>query len=220
MLETNPTYLNTYLTFVFEQILSDYQQQCDLESSLKMELGEGDESSQKSPLILTNKAAFRRSFNEVAVDLGHFFFQRPFCYSSIQRALGVEKTLRLACWFARFCRVVLELNEYEMFSPEANDEEQGDSLVNIKALLRARPVFRREDLEKNSYVLVKSSDRPEVYMYVHEKIFNLVVYMTLLVVEAWTDRGVSIEEEKPINDIEGLLKDLYVKKKLLFKVIC
>jgi len=219
MLETNPTYLNTYLTFVFEQILSDYQQQCDLESSLKMELDDGEDSSQKSPLILTNKAAFRSSFNAVAVDLGHFFFQRPFCYNSIQRALGVEKTLRLACWFARFCRVVLDLNEYEI-SPEANDEEQDSSLVNIKALLKARPVFSREDLEKNSYVLVKSSDTPEVYMYVHEKIFNLVVYMTLLVVEAWTDRGSSKEEDQPINDIEGLLKDLYVKKKLLFKVIC
>jgi len=183
-----------------------------------MELDDQD-NGEKSPIILTNKTVFKNSFNEVAVDLGQFFFQRPFCYNSIRKAIGIEKTLKLVGCFARFCRVVLSLNEFDI-NQEIKDDKKSSSFegMNMRALLKARPPFAREHLEKNSYLLIKTTDKPELYMYIHEKIFNLVLYMTLLVIEALVDTGVSTPEFQQTNDIEELFKDFYVKKKLIFKV--
>ena len=64
MVETNPHYLQIYISFVLEQLIGDYDRQHD-SSSPSMDV----------PL--------RSKHNEIAVDLGSFFFQRPYCFDSV-----------------------------------------------------------------------------------------------------------------------------------------
>lgn len=65
----------TYLTYLINQAVDDYHSQYELESSLKMEINETEQSS----LVITNKAS-KDKLNEIAVDLANFFFQRSFCF--------------------------------------------------------------------------------------------------------------------------------------------
>ncbi len=65
----------TYLTFLIKQAVNDYQQQYELEASLKMQVNETEQSS----LVITNKT-FKDKLNEISIDLANFFFQRPFCF--------------------------------------------------------------------------------------------------------------------------------------------
>lgn len=65
----------TYLTYLINQSVDDYHSQYELESSLKIEINETEQSS----LVITNKAS-KDKLNEIAVDLANFFFQRSFCF--------------------------------------------------------------------------------------------------------------------------------------------
>ena len=65
----------TYLTFLIKQAVNDYQQQYELEASLKMQVNETEQSS----LVITNKT-FKDKLNEISIDLANFFFPRPFCF--------------------------------------------------------------------------------------------------------------------------------------------
>ena len=57
------------MTFLLKQSISDYEQATEV----KMDM-----DGQEQERTLVNKS-FRNNFNEVALDLANFFFQRSFC---------------------------------------------------------------------------------------------------------------------------------------------
>lgn len=119
--------------------------------------------------------------------------------------------LKLAGYFSKFIQTILSTNEYHLNTDEQKPVASDD--LNISALLRVKPAFDRQNLEKNSYLLIELN--PKLYMYIHEKNFNLVIYMMLLIVDV-------IGNEPGENTLEPefwhLFKDIYTKKQLFYKV--
>ncbi len=120
----------------------------------------------------------------------------------------------LAVCFAKFAKIVLKVNEYELDNDEdlnGIEKSTADDL-NIRALLKLRPAFSRESLDKNSFLLIKVNQT--TYQYIHEKNFNLVVYILLLITESLQQSN----QQELDSEIVALLKTVYLEKKFFQKV--
>lgn len=188
LVETNPTYLTIYINFLFEQLLSSYQQKLDAESSHQMET-----DSTEPALSFIKSESVKNTFNEIAIDFGTFFFDRPNCFDSVivfNRA-NFSSTFKqfkqqLAKYFLKFAQILLSLNEYNL------DDEKS---VNIKSLVDSKPVFTREQLDRNYFLLAETESNH--YMYIHEKIFNLIVYLIIFIID--TNDLASQEDESLLS---------------------
>lgn len=196
MVETNPLYLNVYICFLFEQLISDYQQKFDLELSLQMQIDQVDEST---PLLIKNES-FKNTINEIAIGLSSFFFDRPNCFESVicftQTSPKIYKQM-LANYFSKFIQILLSLNEY-------NINENDDKNLNIKSLIKINQPFDRNSIEKNSYLLLELNSN--FYIYIHEKVYNLIVYLITFVIDA-TD---FVSDQN--DEINNLFKNQFVAK--------
>lgn len=209
MVETNSSYLGAYLTFLLEHTINNYRQQYELDNSLKMQMDEID----SKPEININKA-FNDEFNQISMDLSDFFFRREFCFYSIKESSSSDQILKLASCLAKFAQIIISLNEYQL-NDEAEASQQSEKMthLNINALLKVKPAFNRSDLEMNSYLLIEIT--PKIYQYIHEKNFNLVVYMIMLINELLEE--IKGEDLVLDNEILALFRDIFYKRKLFSK---
>lgn len=130
-----------------------------------------------------------------------------------------ENMSKLAVCFAKFANILLKVNEYVL---DEHDDSQTNGNrnpttsdeVNIRELLKARPEFSRSALDKNSYILL-GSDNKTTYQYIHEKNFNLIVYILMLIAESLPS------QQEPVLDPEivALFKNVYSEKKFFYKVV-
>jgi len=183
--ETNPFYLNIYICFLFEQSISDYQQKLDLESSLQMQI----ETVNEPTSILIKNESFKITYNEIACDFANFFFNRHYFFDSIM-SLNYNQNgykQKLLVYFIKFAQIMLSLNEHHI---DDSTESSTNESSNIKALLRVNQPFDRKSLETNSYLLIELINSKH-YIYIHEKIFNLIIYLVLYVIDATSDATTS-----------------------------
>ena len=171
MVETNTPHLNLYLYFIFEQVLSDHTQQNELECSLKMEF---------EAISIRNESANKSDYNEVAMDLAEFFFKRNYYLNSLSLANTADlfdgrELSKFRSFLAKFTILILKMNEYNL-------EDETSETEAIKILVKNKLVFDRRRLETNSYILIELNHPISTqYLYINEKIFNLVIYFFMLV---------------------------------------
>ena len=206
LVETNPEYLNIYMTFTLEESILSYKQNQSLQSQIRMDLDEQDPA--KSPSISSSQ--LKSTFNDIAIDFSNFFFDRTFAYSSMKNFTSKSAILSLTNLFAKFAVIIMNLNEYSLNDQEIT--EKGTPDVNIQVILAKKQAFDRSSLDKNSYIVIELDQ--QLYLYLHEKIYNLVVYMLLLVVENFDgDDHTELSEEVTI-----LFKKVFQENNLFKKV--
>ncbi len=94
---------------------------------------------------------------------------------------------KLLVYFIKFAQIMLSLNEHHI---DDSTESSTNESSNIKALLRVNQPFDRKSLETNSYLLIELINSKH-YIYIHEKIFNLIIYLVLYVIDATSDATTS-----------------------------
>lgn len=204
MVETNSTYLNLYVCFIFEQLIDDYQQKSELESSLQMQIETATESAESTPILIKN-SSLKSTFNEIAVDLSSFFFNRPNLLDSIIDSHHNDGK-KFFNYFSKFSSILISLNEYSIDDSDTdttNANMESSNNLSIKTLIRTNQAFDRNSIAKNSYILIEIT--PSLYVYIHEKIFNLIMYLVFIVIE-------SIDGEQKVNELENLLKMAFFSK--------
>jgi hypothetical protein len=199
MVETNSCYLNVYICFIFEQLIDDYQQKSELESSLQMQIETTTESAESTPILIKN-SSLKSTFNEIAVDLSSFFFSRPNLLDSIicgTSASAGQDEKKFYNYFTKFSSILINLNEYNIDECDENDN------LNIKTLIRVNQTYDRNSTATNSFILIEMS--PNHYTYIHEKIFNLVLYLVFFVIES-----TSLDSKRPgeykVKELENLFR--------------
>jgi hypothetical protein len=179
MVETNPQYLSLYLNFIFEQLLNDYASQNELESSLKMEL---------EAISIKNESTYKTSYNEISMDLADFFFKRNYYLNSLtllntnesSNSNGSNNQVELKKFrnfLTKFTMLLMKMNEYNL-------EDENVETEAIKLLVKNKQIFDRKHLDINSYILIELNHPiSSQYLYINEKIFNLVIYFFILVLQ-------------------------------------
>jgi hypothetical protein len=180
MVETNPLYLNLYLYFIFEQLLDDYALQNELESSLKMEF---------ESISIKSESTHKSDYNEIGMDLADFFFKRNYYLSSLalinasssnnnnNNSANLTELRRFRNFIAKFTILLLKMNEYNL-------EDDNSETEAIKLLVKNKMPFDRKNLDVNSYILIELNHPISTqYLYINEKIFNLVIYFFMLVLQ-------------------------------------
>jgi integrator complex subunit 1 len=170
MVEINQEYINLYLNFLFEQLLNDYKQRSELEASLV----QGHIVNSQS--LIT----FKSIYNDVGLDFSKFFFVRQQEYLSSHLITDDNQNDK---YFCRFARLLLVINEYKL-----EDEIDGTKSSNtIKTIIKNKQPFDRANLDNNRYLLFEScrllTDKNQSYFYIREEIFNLIIYLLLLIIE-------------------------------------
>lgn len=185
LVETNPDFLNLYLHFLFEQLLHDYKQQIELESSLQMEL---ENSTTTHCSISIKNESFKNLYNEIAIDLSEFFFKRNYYLntllllkhtnsdSPIESKAQLNELVNLRNLVTKYAVLMLKMNEYNMNDPEVELSNQ-----NIKLLIKNKQLFDRQSLDSNSFILIET--KLSNYLYINEKIYNLVIYFYLIIIQ-------------------------------------
>jgi len=139
--------------------------------------------------ILIKNESFKTNYNEIACDFANFFFNRHYFFDSIMSLSYNQNSYKhkLLIYFIKFPEIMLNLNEYHISSDE-NDE----SSSLIKALINANQIYDRKST--NSYLLIELVSSKH-YIYIHEKIFNLIIYLVLYVIDtaATSDETTSTE---------------------------
>ncbi len=200
MVETKPDYINLYLMFLFEQLVNDYQTQIELESSIKMDFESCDTSSNNdnNGSIKVKDESFRNLYNEIAIDLADFFFQRSYYINtvtlikytnwdslykmrnSIDKLHEIKKLIK---FIMRFSILILNLNEYTVDCTFNDEKSSKLTAPNIKILLKNKQPFDRSNLEINSYLLIELPSEKSNYLYINEKTFNLILYLFTIVIQ-------------------------------------
>ena len=203
MVETKPDYINIYLSFLFEQLINDYQTQIELESSSKMDFESSDSNlnnaNQNNGSITIKDESFKNLYNEIAIDLADFFFQRSYYINtvtlikytnwdslykirnSIDKLHEIKKIIK---YIMQFSILILKLNEY-IVDNDFTEEKTSSKITapNIKILLKNKQPFDRRNLEINSYLLIQLIGEKSNYLYINEKIFNLILYFYAIVIQ-------------------------------------
>jgi hypothetical protein len=129
--------------------------------------------------------------------------------ASSTKQLNEIKQLRN--YLIEFSLLLIKINQYDLNKEEVdeqlNSKEKSADLgnhflngdTNIKLLLRTKPRFSRDNLSQNSYLLIEfefinmndlslspSTNDKKSYLYIHEKIFNLLMYFLLLLAKLET----------------------------------
>lgn len=130
-----------------------------------------------------------------------------------------DNMAKLAVCFAKFANILLKVNEYVLNEhDDTQTNDNGKSItsddVDIRELLKELPEFSRKALDKNSYILLGPVNKT-TYQYIHEKSFNLVVYILMLIAESLPSQ----QEQDLDPEIVALFRNVYLEKKFFYKVI-
>lgn len=231
LVETCTTNLNLYIKFLVKQLLIDFKQQSELEANLMMEMEQapsptspsigGHQFSRNYELLLKN-SSFKESYNEVALDLASFFLDRDFYIQHIL-PLFKESSKRHSSHHTKrkINEIRNNLTELSLLLIKINqciDKER------VEFLLQTKAKFDRSDTESNSYLLIEfhqpreqsnglnlspsASHSSKSYIYIHERIFNLIVYFAMLILrldnlESYSDQnGMDMETENGVDEDE------------------
>jgi hypothetical protein len=225
MVETNVDHICIYLDFLFEQLLSDFKQQHELESSIRMELDATAAGSAASHIPIKSES-FKSNYNEIAIDLAEFMFKRVYCVRSLQflkpisTAINLEDNFnklinekqKFRDYLIKFASIVVQLNEYELNNETStiNGEHMSVSEMNIRALLNSKQEFNRRNLNDNSYLLLQigpSAAETVKYVYIHEAAYNLIVYLCLLAIDMRINDRLFDAEYRLMSDSDELIND-------------
>lgn len=196
------------MTFTLDESIFSYKQNQGLQSQIRIELD--DQDSNKSPSIAKNQ--LKTNFNDIAIDFSNFFFERSFAFSSMKNFTSKAAILSLTNSFAKFAVILMNLNEYSL--KDEGMSEKGSSDVNMKVILAKKQAFDRSCLDRNSYIVVELDQ--QLYLYLHEKIYNLVVYMLLLAVENFDEDDLVMTELS--EEVTILFKKVFQENNLFKKV--
>lgn len=145
---------------------------------------------------------FRKNYNQIAEDLSAFFFNRSFYLNTISLLKYSQLNLldrsdeqikphlveirNLKSYIIKYCSILVQLNQSTNLSngDAQNDSEKltPDDCSNIKVILKSKQPFDRNNLSQNSYILIELVNG-SVYLYIHEKSYNLIVYFLILYVK-------------------------------------
>lgn len=135
------------------------------------------------------------------------------------RTVGSSASMsKLAVCFAKFANILIKVNEYVLDENEeshtnGNGKSTTSDDLNIRELLKAPPEFSRSTLEKNSFILIGVNKT--IYQYIHEKNFNLVVYLVMLIAECLP----TLQQQELDPEIDALFRTVFSEKKFFSKVV-